>query len=162
MLAYLQNKQRNSTTTRWVHVWADLADGTTKRTTAMLWEFLETEDWSIVFDENQMSGKTWHTEGHGTLDNSREWNAVLFVDGATDSGILAVVWKRRQWSWRQRLERQNNIKRLFDGCQCQAIITWLQDDCIRSLTSEHVCMTSKHVCMMLALSMYGLMLYCRA
>ena len=37
----------------------------------MLWEFLETEDWSIVFDENQMSGKTWQTEGHGKLDNSK-------------------------------------------------------------------------------------------
>ena len=90
LLAYLRNTQRNGTITRWVHGGANLADAMTKLgATAMLWEFLKTSEWSIVFDENQMSGKKRKAEGLGKLDNTQ----------VSENGFYNMALKRIQEFW---------------------------------------------------------------
>jgi hypothetical protein len=75
LLAYLKNTEANGTKTRWVHGGANLGDGLTKLGAAqMLREFLETSTWSIVFDENQVSGKKRKTLGKDTLENQGALN----------------------------------------------------------------------------------------
>ena len=68
--AYLQNTSRNKTETRWVHGEANLADGFTKLgASQMLWDFFTTSTWSIVFDEEKVSGKKRNARGMGKLEN---------------------------------------------------------------------------------------------
>ena len=92
LLAYLQNTHRNGTITRWVHGGANLADAMTKLgATARLWEFLKTSQWSIVFDENQMSGKKRKAEGLGKLDNSDARGKGFYT--------LALQKIQEMWPW---------------------------------------------------------------
>jgi hypothetical protein len=90
LLAYLQNTQRNGTTTRWVHGGANLGDGLTKEgASQMLWDFLQTSRWSIVFDEEKVSGKKRKAKGLGKLENSNK--------GHQDFRALALNKIREMW-----------------------------------------------------------------
>jgi hypothetical protein len=91
LLAYLRNTERNGTETRWVHGEANLGDGMTKLGAAqMLWEFMLTSTWSLVFDPEQKSGKKRKAIGLDKLANKesdfvvKAWEKLLMMWPAFD------------------------------------------------------------------------------
>jgi hypothetical protein len=69
LLAYVRNTEKNGCSTRWVHGGANLADSLTKPTaTTLVVEFLKTHIWSVVHDEQQMSGKKRRAQGLDKLE----------------------------------------------------------------------------------------------
>ena len=73
VLAYLRNTEANGTQTRWVHGESNLADGLTKLNAShMLRDFMLTSTWSVVHDENSLSGKKRRAKGLAKLENQAE------------------------------------------------------------------------------------------
>ena len=95
LLAYLKNTEANSTTTRWVHGGANLADGLTKLGAhPMLREFLQTSTWSLVHDPAQQAGKKRQAKGLDKLQNESAINAV-----DAENNFKKLAWTKLEAAW---------------------------------------------------------------